>query len=471
MTNKAAPDDLRPRARAALARSEALLAIPWRPRAFVRRAPTRWLALGDPQTTRARLFTFLDDAGALGDDGDLADDVGLVCVGDYFDFHGDPAHVAREGLGALRWLAEQPPDRCVLLVGNHDLCRVMELEMFDDASFGEARAFALSLEEAAKRGAPAADETFAERYPDLPTPGLIRRDFQGFSVAQRALVKRLLLAHRAVLAVAATLPGGREALVTHAGVTVRELDLLALSEVRAPKRIASRLRGVLRDAVERVAPSWRDGRAQRLVLAPLHEMGGAEDEGGGLLYHRPANPDETTSDRAWSFDPSRPRRFDPRTLPDGLVQVCGHTGHSKCLRELGSWATDDARRAASGGLRTLSVSNGAVRYSPGIEAPQTVGATLYLIDGEMARREVTECLLFALDGVEVPAESLGPVDDVEAVFDAAERVCGRCAHRRNMVALGQGLRCAAEANRSPEGALALIPTLAHGCASFARREG
>ncbi len=199
MTNRAAPDDLRPRARAALARSEALLAIPWRPRAFVRRAPTGWLALGDPQTTRARLFTFLDDAGALGNDGDLADDVGVVCVGDYFDFHGDPAHVAREGLGALRWLAEQPPDRCVLLVGNHDLCRVMELEMFDDASFGEARAFALSLEEAAKRGATAADETFAERYPDLPTPGLIRRDFQGFSVAQRALVKRLLLATTANL--------------------------------------------------------------------------------------------------------------------------------------------------------------------------------------------------------------------------------------------------------------------------------
>src|SRR3989442_875942 len=47
-----------------------------------------------------------------------------------------------EGVALLSWLAAQPPDQVVLLVGNHDLARVGELVAFDQERFQAAQLLA-----------------------------------------------------------------------------------------------------------------------------------------------------------------------------------------------------------------------------------------------------------------------------------------------------------------------------------------
>jgi hypothetical protein len=414
------------RVRAALERSEQALRADWRSSAPSGAPPRRWFAVGDPQTTRARFFGFLEAAGVLGDDGALAEDVGLLCVGDYFDFQGPPAVVAREGLGILRWLAAHAADRVVLLLGNHDVCRVMELEELDDRTFGEAQALGTAVYHAHGEERRALEAEFFTRFPSVPTPGLVARDFLGFAVAQRALLKRLLLARRLRLAVEGTLPDGTPVLVTHAGVTARELALLQLDAPATPAQIAGALQRAFRRALDAVEPAWRSGQHARLDLAPLHLAGRNGAEGGGLLYHRPAHPQETRSDIAWAFAPELPRRFDPsRALPRGLVQVCGHTGHSKCLGELGSWVEESARRVRAGGLRTLTVQHGTVRYQLGIQPTPPGDATLYLIDGEMAKATVAECPLLPLGAVD-PAMEPAPCEAVTHVFDPDLPPCSDC---------------------------------------------
>ena len=50
--------------------------------------------------------------------------------------------MGRDGSNVLRWLAEHPPDQVVILMGNHDAARVMELAFESDESFAGARALA-----------------------------------------------------------------------------------------------------------------------------------------------------------------------------------------------------------------------------------------------------------------------------------------------------------------------------------------
>src|ERR1041385_2743905 len=140
----------------------------------------RTLMIGDPQAPFARVMEVLEKHGAL--DGDrLAADVKLVSIGDHFDYHFNDFETAgREGLRLLRWLADHG-DQVVLMFGNHDAARVMELIGFDDDRFAQARTLARSIGETAKRDGRAAadrrerDELLA-RFPDLSTWGAAAPD-------------------------------------------------------------------------------------------------------------------------------------------------------------------------------------------------------------------------------------------------------------------------------------------------------
>jgi hypothetical protein len=340
--------------------------------------------MGDPQAAFATVMAVLDHHDALDPAGRLRADVRLISVGDHFDYDlADPAAAGREGLRVLRWLADHDPAQVTILLGNHDAARVMELAGIDDATFAAAQTVARAA--AAARTA----TEFSARFPELPTPGLVARDFASFSVAQRDLVVELLRARRFRLAASATLPDGRPILITHAAVTARELALLGLADERDPAVIAGALDDHLRAAVGRCAPAWERGERQPLSLLPLHVAGApGQGEGGGLLYHRPADPDRPGADPAWEFAASRPRRFDPRTLPLGLTQVAGHTGHAKCLAELGdTWPTARARAQPRGSIRTLrrGADGGSVVYDLGVLAPAPGAGDVVLVDGEMSR--------------------------------------------------------------------------------------
>ncbi len=350
---------------------------------------TRTLIMGDPQAPFAKLLEVLDNHGAIRD-GRLASDVVLVSIGDHFDYDfRDWRTAGQEGLRFLRWLASHDDSQVKLLLGNHDASRVMELVAISDERFAEARALARSLD-----GDAARDAKFLAAFPDLPTPGLAGRDFASFSVEQRALVIELLLAGRFRLALAGELPDGRGALLTHAGITNRELGMLGAPA--EPHAIADALQAQLTSAVDRVRGDWMHGIPTPLSLEPIHVAGIAGEEGGGLLYHRPTNPDRPDADRSWELAPARPRRFDPRTLPVGLTQIAGHTGHNKCLFELGAWSTDAARGREHGGIRTLRLAGQTVTYDLGVAEPASDVADLILIDGEIRRVPATEVALLPL---------------------------------------------------------------------------
>lgn len=341
--------------------------------------------MGDPQAPFAKVLAVLDRHAAL--DGDrLADDVVLVSIGDHFDYdHRDPETAGLEGLRVLGWLASHAPAQVLLLLGNHDAARVMELATLSDAEFARARALARAIDAAPDDAA--ARAAYAAEFPTLPPPGVVARDYASFCAAQRELVIELLLAGRFHLALAGEL-GGRAALLTHAGVTARELALLGRSAADGAAAIAAALDGHLAAAVERVRADWERGVPAPLSLAPLHVTGGDGREGGGLLYHRPSNPASGST-----FDPERPRRYDPRTLPAGLVQIAGHSGHAKCVHELGAWCSRRALARAHGGIRTLRVAGGTVTYDLGIGD----GASdLILIDGELRRVPAAEVDLLEL---------------------------------------------------------------------------
>jgi hypothetical protein len=342
-------------------------------------APTeirRWLAVGDPQTSQARFFALLDRHGAR------ADDVGLLSIGDHFDYGADRAAAARDGLANLEWLMRRPS---VLIAGNHDLCRVIELAYETDESFDEARALAASGDVS----------TFTERFPRIPTPLIALRDFNGFTVAQRSVVQTLLLERRFALAAVGTVRGYR-ALFVHAGLSMRELAILGIPQEREPDRIARALNAWLDGRVERVADAWRRGECAALDLEPLHFGGARGVEGAGFLYQRPVNGEVVEAGG------DRPRRFDARQLPRGLVQVVGHTAHKKSRDELGAWVTPNARNIEyGGGLRTLIVDDHPT-YDLGLHDPRPNAATMIMIDAGMSDDRVADYPLLEVTDVVVP---------------------------------------------------------------------
>jgi hypothetical protein len=323
--------------------------------------------VGDPQTSLERFLCVLDAHELLGVDGFLADDVVLVSIGDHFDYASrDDSDPRRDGLCILRWLAEHAPQQVHLLLGNHDAARVMELAAVSDAEFAKLRGVAKEL--VGQGSSEAARERWAE-LTDIPTAGLVARDYAAFTEAQRRLVIELLRAGRYRLGVAGVLAGGQAVLCTHAGITTREVELLDAGATPAALAIALDQR--LRDATAARHDDWARGAITPLDLAPLHHAGRQPEEGGGLLYHRPA---ETVDGL---------RRFHPRELPPGLVQICGHTTHRKALQELRAWSTPEVVAADHGVLRTLLVDGTSIQYDVGVVAPPAGAAVLYLIDANM----------------------------------------------------------------------------------------
>jgi hypothetical protein len=351
----------------------------------VRRA--RWVALGDPQSTFDKLTAILRRHDVLDDDGRVRRDVGLLSIGDHFDFGptGGP-EVGAEGLRFLRWLVSHPPDQVVVLAGNHDLSRVQELAFETDESFAAARALASQARAlAAQRdatGAAALEERFHAEHPHIPTVEIAARDYSGFTVEQQRFLQALLVSGRLRLAHVARVHG-EMVLFTHAGVTKREVSLLGLPETADARTIGEALERLLTERVARVAPIWARGEQAALDLAPVHVMGVTRREGGGLLYQRPSNRAREGADPAWELDQQAPRRFDPRSLPLGVVQACGHSGHRKCRRELAGWVTEAAAAIDRGGIRTLRTDGTTIEYDLDAKPPRPGEATLYLIDGEV----------------------------------------------------------------------------------------
>jgi hypothetical protein len=342
--------------------------------------------LGDPQASFAAVMGLLSRYDLLGADGRLRSDVRLISIGDHFDYDLRAPEVSgREGLAVLRWLAAHSAEQVTLLFGNHDAARVVELARISDREFADARALALELEEA-KRAQGRTTAKLRERREFLPrfpisTYGIVSRDYASFTTEQRALVVELLLAGRFHLALTGSLLDGRDVLVTHAGVTDREVAQLGVAP--QPRALAAALEQLLVAAVAARRADWERGTITPLALEPVSQGGTPGEEAGGLLAHRPTNPDRDGADPEWEFAVTRPRRFAPGELPRGLTQVAGHTNHTMCLRELATWATSAARAERHAGIRTLRATATAITYDLGVLAPAADAADLILIDGEL----------------------------------------------------------------------------------------
>ena len=331
-------------------------------------------AVGDPQAPLDTFLQVLELRGLLGNDGRLLPTVGLVSMGDHFDW-GKPeqrAQATEEGSAVLSWLAAHPPDQVQIIFGNHDLVRVGELSTFTDQEFRRAR----GLADAAYRLGdvdPALEAELLAKVPTLPKAEVLARDFACFEVAQRTLVTRLLKEKRVKLAVAPA----ADLLLVHAGVTTEELTWLGV-----PERDAFASAAALNRFLEVRVDRWSgDGP---LDLAPLHEPGSAKDgEARGILFHRPANPAIKKVVRA-------ERRFDPRTLPRAISQAIGHISDKKCRELLGPWAAPEP--VTYGRLRGLKLTGDEVRYRLGCDERDA----LIFLDGGMNHVPPADYELFDL---------------------------------------------------------------------------
>ena len=344
---------------------------------FVPRMPDRVprkhiVAIGDPQAPLAQFLRILEVNGLLGDDGRLRREVGLISLGDHFDW-GQPEDrplATADGACILAWLAAHPPDQVQIVVGNHDLARVRELSKFSNAQYAEAQARADAALEDAKLTA-----SFQSKYPMLASPAVISRDYSCFDERQRTLMTRLLLAKRVRFAVAPF----SAMLLVHAGVTVDDLELLRPSPTNDAFEIAEALNSFLDARVLR----WK-GEGP-LDLSPLDTPGSAaHGEARGVLVHRPANP------QLGRIDPKERRRYDPRSLPENILQVIGHINDAKCRKAFGTWV----ERAAPvpGVLRGLQVTP-QVKYHPGCLDDDR----LVFLDGAMNKVSPFDYELFDLN--------------------------------------------------------------------------
>jgi len=331
-------------------------------------------AIGDPQAPLDTFLAVLEQHELLGDDGRLKGEVGLVSMGDHFDWGKveQRAQATIEGSAILAWLAAHPPDQVQIVFGNHDLVRVGELAGFTDEEFIRARTEA----DAAYRGGDVdlpRQAALLAKYPTLPKAEVVARDFSCFEVAQRVLVTRLLKERRARLAVAAA----ADLLLVHAGLTTADLQALEIPRADA-FATAEALNRFLDERVER----WT-GEGP-LDLAPLHEQGSAKDgEAKGILFHRGANPALKPITRA-------ERRYDPRTLPRWISQAIGHISDKKCRELLGDWA--EPGPPVFGRIRGLKLEGEQVRYRLGCED----GDALIYVDGGMSHVEPAQYELLDL---------------------------------------------------------------------------
>lgn len=335
----------------------------------------RALAFGDPQAPHDTLLALLDRRGLLVA-GRIRHDVRLVAMGDHFDWGAVEARAeaTADGLRTLSWLASHDPAQVVILLGNHDLARVGELAYLDDVQFSEARREA---DQAYRHGAPPRDEESFRRAFALPSWEVAARDFSAFSVAQRDLVWDLLRAGRLRLAYAPR----EDLLLSHAGVTVDELAALGLAASERDARVVDMvLARVLAEAVSRAHAMG----SPVLVIPGLHHPGDGSGEGTGMCFHRLA--------RGPSPRPPR-RRFSPRRLPTGFSQAIGHVRDKKARLLLDLPLSG----RPEGGLRTLTVGEGHLRYDWGVLPCPAGHARCIYLDGGMGHAELARIELLDLE--------------------------------------------------------------------------
>lgn len=290
-------------------------------------SPARFLVLGDPQAPLHRLFEHLDHQELLNDDGWLRPDCGLVCVGDYFDFAADdPEAAGYEGVQFLSWLAAHPSSQVILLLGNHDAERVGSLSGCSLDAYRAAQAAYPALVACATRIKRRVFlEAWSAAHPRHP-PIAAAHGFRAYVPAQGVLVRQLLEAGRIRMAATGVDDQGRTVLITHAGVTNREYDLLGCPADAIAW--AHALQAFLTMAIDRVRSIWRMQLPERLDLAPLYTGWEHLRPNGGTLIHRPdMRPDVSNPQDDLGLDPPiAPRAADPAAfLLAGLHQVVGHT--------------------------------------------------------------------------------------------------------------------------------------------------
>ena len=343
------------------------------PHASAQVARPRRRAIGDPQAPLEKFLAILEGHALLGDDGKLAPDVLLVSLGDHFDWGGaqERQTAAADALAILSWLAAHPPDQVVLLLGNHDLARVAELADLDLPRYQQARAEA----DRAYRGGhpdPGEERAFVARYPFVGGSEALARDLSSFEPPQRERVRQLLEARRFRLA----FPAAEDLLLVHAAVTDDDLSRIGVPPQKrwsAPK-VAQALNGFF----DRLIESW-DG-SEPLELSPLDRtQSAATGKGRGILHQRPAHPAHSTAEE---LDGPPRRRFDPRGLPPGLIQVVAHVRDGKCRQLLRPWV--DTPEPPEGALRRLITDGDRVGYGPGPALPaERHTAQMLFADGGM----------------------------------------------------------------------------------------
>jgi hypothetical protein len=363
------------------------------------RARTLRVAIGDAQAPIETFLEILDRHDLLADDGALHPSVQLVSLGDHFDW-GRPdetALAAQSGFRLLSWLASHSADQTVLMASNHDLARVGELAGFDDDSFAAARAEATRIR-AIPFGSPGRAErrrALLDALPEVPSIGVLARDWASFETRQRDLVAALLVARRYRAAWAAA----DDVLVVHAAVTPDDV-----AAVGAPARAAGDARAMA-DAVQAsfdaTIAAW--DRSTPFSPEPLYRPGSFESgESRGIFVQRPADPDAETNDSDLFEGPPR-RRFDPRGLHPGVTIVCGHIRDNKCRELMPDWC-DDEDDAKDGPIRHLWADRERVRYERGVPDDEARAAAAHgeralmlFVDGGMNHAPPTAYELLDLD--------------------------------------------------------------------------
>lgn len=197
-------------------------------------------------------------------------------------------------------------------------------------------------------------DAWVAEHPRHP-PLVAAHDYRSFVPAQGELVRRLLLQDRMRLAATAKDTSGATVLITHAGVTRRELDIL--DAPANAEDCSARLNQFLCDRVERVRPAWEALLMQQLDLAPLYFGWEHSQPNGGFLIHRPdARVGSLTHDQKLGLNhPLAPRSVRPEEfLIQDLHQVVGHTvAAQRLVKWLAPRVTSAAAEAGMGTLMSL----------------------------------------------------------------------------------------------------------------------
>ena len=366
-------------------------------------------AMGDPQAPFATVKAVLGHQGMLEGDRICGR---LLSIGDHFDWGHvvDREVAARDGEALLRWLASHDAEQVIILCGNHDLARVGELNNLDDQRFAALQALAdahyhrpvdddSTVEHSGAARARVIDELdhdemeFFRACSWLPSTEIVARDLSTYRHSQHLLVKQLLVERRMRLAHA-----DNGLLFTHAAITRKALTRLGVDDETVAGSsgadiVAAALNRALDEAVARhlVHPTTTP-----LVIPGLHKPADGISEGDGVLYHRPTFVHKDQ----WL----EPRRYDPRRLPHGLWQVCGHVRDKRCISSLKGWSA--VREHQVGVVRHLIAwhdADNTVVYRHGLPPPRSeVGddaSVVIFIDGAMAECPPERYQLLDVDAV------------------------------------------------------------------------